>query len=122
MEKSTNTYQVIKDILLMVFIGLTCYFYFSNDTGKYKEELKKLKEDNELLYSDIQKYNSIIDSIKGRNAEIVQRNTILNDELKTLNEKTIKLKIQHEKDLDILNTLSSSDIVKLFTEKFSNIK
>lgn len=122
MEKSKNTYQIIKDILLMVFIGLACYFYFSNDSGKYKEELKKLKEDNELLYSDIQKYNSVIDSIKGRNAEIVQRNTILNDELKTLNEKTIKLKIQHEKDLDILNTLSSSDIVKLFTEKFSNIK
>lgn len=122
MEKSTNTYQIIKDILLMIFIGLSCYFYFINDTGRYKEELKELKENNTSLSNDIQKYNSVIDSIKGRNAEIVRRNQDLNDELKTLNEKTLKLKIQHEKDLDILNTLSNSDIVKLFTEKFSNIQ
>lgn len=122
MEKSTNTYQIIKDILLMIFIGLSCYFYFLNDTGRYKEELKGLKENNTSLSNDIQKYNSVIDSIKGRNAEIVRRNQDLNNELKTLNEKTLKLKIQHEKDLDILNTLSNSDIVKLFTEKFSNLQ
>jgi len=122
MEKNNNTYQVIKDILLVIAIVLACYFYFTNDTGKYKEEVKQLKESNKSLYSDIDKYNSIVDSIKGRNAEIVKRNIILNDELKELNEKSIKLKIQHEKDLFFLNNLSNSDIAKLFTDKFSKVQ
>jgi hypothetical protein len=122
MEKNNNTYQVIKDILLIVAIVLACYFYFSNDSGKYKEELKKLKESNKSLYLDIDKYNGVIDSIKGRNAEIIERNIVLNNELKELNEKAIKLKIQHEKDLDFLNNLSNSDIAKLFTDKFSNVQ
>ena len=119
---TTNTHQIIKDILLVLMIILTCYFYFSNDSEKYKEELKQLKESNKSLYSDINNYSGIIDSIKGRNAEIVERNVILNNELKELNEKTIKLKIQHEKDLDFLNNLSNSDIAKLFTDKFTNIQ
>jgi len=122
MEKNNNKYQVIKDILLVIAIILACYFYFTNDTGKYKEEVKQLKESNKSLYSDIDKYNSIVDSIKGRNAEIVKRNIILNDELKELNEKSIKLKIQHEKDLFFLNNLSNSDIAKLFTDKFSKVQ
>ena len=122
MEKNNNTYQIIKDILLVVAIALALYFYLSNDVGKYKEELKQLKESNKSLYSDINRYNSIVDSIKGRNAEIFERNVILNTELKELNQKAINLKIQHEKDLDFLNNLSNSDIAKLFTDKFSKVQ
>jgi seryl-tRNA synthetase len=121
MEKK-DKYHIIKDILLILMTILSCYFYFSNNSGNYKEELKQLKKSNKSLYSDINRYNSIVDSIKGRNAEIIERNNTLNKELKELNERSLKLKIQHEKDLVILNNLSNSDIAKLFTDKFSTIQ
>jgi hypothetical protein len=63
-----------------------------------------------------------IDSITDETKKLESKNITLNNKLGDLNQKTKKLKEQHEKDIAYINNLSDNDVADLFAKEFTDIK
>jgi uncharacterized coiled-coil DUF342 family protein len=82
-------------------------------------ELQKQSDSLEVL---MVKNKEQIDSITNETKKLESKNTQLNNKLGELNQKSKKLKEQHEKDIDYINNLSNNDVADLFAKEFANIK
>jgi len=73
-------------------------------------------------YIIITKPKPVNDSIAEETKKLHDKNLQLNNKLGDLNQKTKKLKEQHEKDIAHLNSLSDNDVADLFAKEFAELK
>lgn len=106
--------------MTLICIGLGIYWVLRLYSEKEitTNELTKIKRQNDSLIFNIKQRNKVIDSIDNFNKKILSRNDSLNKKLLNISIVAQTYKKQHEKSIDYINSLSDSDITKLFTDKF----
>ena len=110
---------VIEIVVVLLFIGYVVMTMPKPTDLSKVNELQKQSDSLEVL---IVKNKEQIDSITNETKKLESKNTQLNNKLGELNQKSKKLKEQHEKDIDYINNLSDNDVADLFAKEFANIK
>jgi uncharacterized coiled-coil DUF342 family protein len=110
---------IIEIVVVLLFIGYVVMTMPKKVDLSKVDELQKQCDSLEVL---IVKNKEQIDSITNETKKLEDRNTQLNNKLGDLNQKTKKLKEQHEKDIAYINNLSDNDVADLFAKEFANIK
>lgn len=110
---------IIEIFVVLLFVG---YIVMTQPKPVDLSKVDELQKQCDSLEVLIVKNNLEIDSITNETKKLESKNIQLNNKLGDLNQKTIKLKQQHEKDLAYLNSLSDNDIADLFAKEFANIK
>ena len=110
---------IIEIVVVLLFIGYVVMTMPKPVNLSKVDELQKKCDSLEVL---IVKNKEQIDSITNETKKLEGRNTQLNNKLGELNQKTKKLKEQHEKDIAYINNLSDNDVADLFAKEFANIK
>ena len=110
---------IIEIVVVLLFIGYVVMTMPKKVDLSKVNELQKQCDSLEVL---IVKNKEQIDSITNETKKLEDRNTQLNNKLGDLNQKTKKLKEQHEKDIAYINNLSDNDVADLFAKEFANIK
>jgi peptidoglycan hydrolase CwlO-like protein len=110
---------IIEIVVVLLFIGYVVMTMPNPVNLSKVDELQKQCDSLEVL---IVKNKEQIDSITNETKKLEGRNTQLNNKLGELNQKTKKLKEQHEKDITYINNLSDNDVADLFAKEFANIK
>jgi len=110
---------IIEIVVVLLFIGYVVMTMPKKVDLSKVDELQKQCDSLEVL---IVKNKKQIDSITNETKKLEDRNTQLNNKLGDLNQKTKKLKEQHEKDIAYINNLSDNDVADLFAKEFANIK
>jgi predicted nuclease with TOPRIM domain len=110
---------IIEIFVVLLFVG---YIVMTQPKPVDLSKVDELQKQCDSLEVLIVKNNLEIDSITNETKKLESKNIQLNNKLGDLNQKTIKLKQQHEKDLAYLNSLSDNDVADLFAKEFANIK
>lgn len=110
---------IIEIVVVLLFIG---YIVMTQPKPVDLSKVDELQKQCDSLEVLIVKNKQEIDSITNETKKLESRNAQLNNKLGDLNQKTIKLKQQHEKDLAYINSLSDNDVADLFSKEFANIK
>ena len=110
---------VIEILVVLLFIGYVVMTMPKPVDLSKVNELQKQFDSLEVL---IVKNKQQIDSITNETKKLESRNTQLNNKLGELNQKSKKLKEQHEKDIAYINNLSDNDVANLFAKEFAELK
>jgi peptidoglycan hydrolase CwlO-like protein len=110
---------VIEIVVVLLFIGYVVMTIPKPVDLSKVNELQKKCDSLEVL---IVKNKEQIDSITNETKKLESRNTQLNNKLGELNQKSKKLKEQHEKDIAYINNLSDNDVADLFAKEFAELK
>jgi flagellar biosynthesis chaperone FliJ len=110
---------IIEIVVVLLFISYIVITMPKHVDLSKVNELQKQCDSLEVL---IVKNKEQIDSITNETKKLESRNTQLNNKLGELNQKSKKLKEQHEKDIAYINNLSDNDVADLFAKEFANIK
>jgi peptidoglycan hydrolase CwlO-like protein len=110
---------VIEIVVVLLFIGYVVMTMPKPVDLSKVNELQKQFDSLEVL---IVKNKEQIDSITNETKKLESRNTQLNNKLGELNQKSKKLKEQHEKDIAYINNLSDNDVADLFAKEFAELK
>ena len=110
---------IIEIVVVLLFIGYVVMTLPKPVNLSKVNDLEKQCDSLEVL---IVKNKEQIDSITNETKKLESRNTQLNNKLGDLNQKTKKLKEQHEKDIAHLNSLSDNDVADLFAKEFAELK
>ena len=110
---------IIEIVVVLLFIG---YVVITLPKAVDLSKVNELQKQSDSLEVLIVKNKEQIDSITNETKKLESRNTQLNNKLGELNQKTKKLKEQHEKDIAYINNLSDNDVADLFAKEFANIK
>lgn len=114
--------ETVKNILAVLGVVSTIVLIFIILKPEDTKELDDLHKQNDSLYNEISINNSKIDSLRLINNKLDSQQVVLRKQLSNLNIKADKLKKQHEKDIEHLNSLSNNDITELFADKFTDIE
>lgn len=106
--------SIICTILVLFFLN----FFLRN--RELNVDLNGLKKQNDSLYSIISKNDKTIDSLNKNTLTLFQKNDSLKKSLILVNKRAKNYKKQHEKNINYINNLSNNDVIKLFTDKFTN--
>jgi peptidoglycan hydrolase CwlO-like protein len=110
---------VIEILVVLLFIGYVVMTMPKPVDLSKVNELQKQFDSLEVL---IVKNKEQIDSITNETKKLESRNAQLNNKLGELNQKSKKLKEQHEKDIAYINNLSDNDVADLFAKEFAELK
>ena len=110
---------VIEIVVVLLFIGYVVMTMPKPVDLSKVNELQKQFDSLEVL---IVKNKEQIDSITNETKKLESRNAQLNNKLGELNQKSKKLKEQHEKDIAYINNLSDNDVADLFAKEFAELK
>ena len=110
---------VIEIVVVLLFIGYVVMTIPKPVDLSKVNELQKQCDSLEVL---IVKNKEQIDSITNETKKLESRNAQLNNKLGELNQKSKKLKEQHEKDITYINNLSDNDVADLFAKEFAELK
>ena len=110
---------VIEIVVVLLFIGYVVMTIPKPVDLSKVNELQKQFDSLEVL---IVKNKQQIDSITNETKKLESRNAQLNNKLGELNQKSKKLKEQHEKDIAYINNLSDNDVADLFAKEFAELK
>ena len=110
---------VIEIVVVLLFIGYVVMTMPKTVNLSKVDELQKQCDSLEVL---IVKNKEQIDSITNETKKLESRNAQLNNKLGELNQKSKKLKEQHEKDIAYINNLSDNDVADLFAKEFAELK
>ena len=110
---------VIEILVVLLFIG---YVVMTMPKPTYLSKVNELQKQSDSLEVLMVKNKEQIDSITNETKKLESKKTQLNNKLGELNQKSKKLKEQHEKDIDYINNLSDNDVADLFAKEFANIK
>jgi predicted nuclease with TOPRIM domain len=115
MNRLKNILSALSIILIIVLVYV---FTRPEDT----KELDDLHKQNDSLIAVITSNNLKLDSLERINNKLDSQRNVLKIELGKVDAKAKKLKEQHEKDIQHLNSLSNNDITQLFADKFTEIE
>ena len=110
---------IIEIVVVLLFIGYIVMTLPKPVNLSKVDDLEKQCDSLEVL---IVKNKQQIDSITDETKKLESKNTQLNNKLGDLNQKTKKLKEQHEKDIAYINNLSDNDVADLFAKEFAELK
>ena len=110
---------LIEIIVVLFFIG---YVVMTMPKPVDLSKVNELEKQCDSLGVLIVKNKEQIDSITNETKKLDSRNTQLNNKLGELNQKSKKLKEQHEKDIAYINNLSDNDVADLFAKEFAELK
>ena len=110
---------IIEIIVVLFFIG---YVVMTMPKPVDLSKVNELEKQCDSLGVLIVKNKEQIDSITNETKKLESRNTQLNNKLGELNQKSKKLKEQHEKDIAYINNLSDNDVADLFAKEFAELK
>jgi regulator of replication initiation timing len=110
---------IIEIVVVLLFIG---YIIITKPKPVNLSKVDDLEKQCDSLNLLIGKNKLMVDSIAEETKKLESRNTQLNNKLGDLNQKTKKLKEQHEKDIAHLNSLSDNDVADLFAKEFAELK
>ena len=110
---------IIEIIVVLFFIG---YVVMTMPKPVDLSKVNELEKQCDSLGVLIVKNKEQIDSITNETKKLESRNTQLNNKLGELNQKSKKLKEQHEKDSAYINNLSDNDVADLFAKEFAELK
>lgn len=113
---------IVKNILSVLGIISTLILIFMFVKPKDTKELDDLHRQNDSLYNAILINDLKFDSLKLVNNKLDSQQIVLRKQLNSLGDKANKLKQQHEKYIQHLNSLSNNDITELFADKFTDIE
>jgi predicted nuclease with TOPRIM domain len=114
--------SILKNILSALSIILIIVLVYIFTKPEDTKELDDLHRQNDSLIAAITINNLKLDSLERLNNKLDSQRNVLKIELGKVDAKAKKLKEQHEKDIQHLNSLSDNDITDLFADKFTNIK
>lgn len=109
---------IIEIVVILLFIG---YLVLTKPKPVELSKVNHLEKQFDSLNVLIIKNKLQVDSINIETKKLEDKNSKLNNKLVDLNQKTKKLKEQHEKDIDYINNLSDNDIADLFSKEFSEL-
>jgi regulator of replication initiation timing len=110
---------IIEIVVVLLFIG---YIIMTKPKPVNLSKVDDLEKQCDSLNLLIGKNKLIVDSIAEETKKLHDKNLQLNNKLGDLNQKTKKLKEQHEKDIAYINNLSDNDVADLFAKEFTDIK
>jgi peptidoglycan hydrolase CwlO-like protein len=110
---------IIEIVVVLLFIG---YVIMTLPKPVNLSKVDDLEKQCDSLGVLIVKNKQQIDSITDETKKLESKNITLNNKLGDLNQKTKKLKEQHEKDIAYINNLSDNDVADLFAKEFTDIK
>lgn len=110
---------IIEIVVVLLFIG---YIIMTKEKPVDLSKVDELEKQCDSLNILIGKNKSTIDSISLETKKLEEKNSQLNNKLGELNQKSKKLKEQHEKDIAYINNLSDNDVADLFAKEFADIK
>lgn len=113
-----NLLEKIKNVLAI--IGIVSIFYFIFFFGIEKPKLIEESEEKvEILEDEIEENHKEIKILEKENIKIEKEIVKLEEELDVIQDKSEKYKKQYESQMDYINSLSNSELTKLFTKEFS---
>lgn len=105
---------------LFFWVGIFSVFVFIFITSQNQVETETYEAKIEDLNDQVKKYEKIAIQILDDNEKKKKEISNLQDELKKLQNKSNDYKKKYEKQVDYINSLSSSQLTKLFTKEFKN--
>ena len=110
---------IIEIVVVLLFIG---YIIMTKPKPVNLSKVDDLEKQCDSLNLLIGKNKLMVDSITEETKKLHDKNLQLNNKLGDLNQKTKKLKEQHEKDIERINAMSDNDVTDLFSDKFTDIE
>jgi hypothetical protein len=114
--------NIAKNILSVLSIVLLIVLVYMSSKPTDTNQLEILNKKNDSLNAIIENNKLKIDSLVGINNELDSQRNVLKIRLGKVDLISKKLKEQHEKDIQYLNSLSNNDITELFSDKFADIQ
>lgn len=105
---------------LFFWIGIFSVIVFVFITTQNRVEIETYEGKIEDLNGEVKKYEKIVSEISDENEKKKKEISNLQDDLKKLQNKSNDYKKKYEKQVDYINSLSSSQLTKLFTKEFKN--